>query len=125
MASDDAYAAFLTKANEDPGAGQAAATAPTATAITTTAVDAAVPAALQGLHLSYASEADEPFEPVSLQWTGPDLPADGTSASRPCTHAFPTIDIRCSHGAGRGATGPLSRGASCGPALSARYATPL
>ena len=69
--SDDAYESFLDKANQDTGAGQASA-APSKSA--TNAVSADIPSSLQGVDQYYTSEADEPFEPVSLQWDGGSLP---------------------------------------------------
>jgi len=76
MASDDAYAAFLERANQDSGASSAQSQSASKKAATK-AVTAAVPAALKSVDAVYASESDEPFEPVSLGWDGAGLPGDG------------------------------------------------
>ena len=71
--SDDAYSSFLDKANQDTGASKASTRSKTAS---TKAVDTEVPATLQGVEQYYVSEADEPFEPVSLKWGGKNMPSE-------------------------------------------------
>ncbi|KAI9799233.1 MAG: hypothetical protein M1833_004111 [Piccolia ochrophora] len=71
MSSDDAYASFLDKANQDTSSGKATAAS---SAAATNAINTDVPSALQKVDQYYTSEADEPFEPVSLQWNEPSLP---------------------------------------------------
>ncbi|KAF1991449.1 hypothetical protein K402DRAFT_322913 [Aulographum hederae CBS 113979] len=68
MSSDDAYASFLDKANQDTGSGGASAQSSKKKG--TKAVTAAVPKELEGIDEVYSSEADEPFEAVSLAWDG-------------------------------------------------------
>lgn len=76
MASDEDYAAFLAKANQDTGA------APSTQSIKTKAVDAEVPHVLLQVEEYYISDADEPFEPVSLKWDSDSIPSEGQ-------HAYP------------------------------------
>lgn len=78
MSSDDAYSSFLDQANQDTGATQSSAAAKTAT---TKAVDTEVPVELQSVEQYYTSEADEPFEPVSLRWDGNNLPSESKSSA--------------------------------------------
>jgi hypothetical protein len=75
MSSDDAYSAFLDQANQDTGAHAPAASQKSSSAQLKT-TDTEVPAALLGVDAYYVSEADEPFEPVSLKWTGRDMPSE-------------------------------------------------
>ena len=77
MSSDDAYSSFLDQANQDTGAGKASAQSKRQTA-STKAVDTDVPAVLQKVEQYYTSEADEPFEPVSLEWSGKNMPSEST-----------------------------------------------
>ena len=71
--SDDAYSSFLDKANQDTGASKASTQSKSASS---RAVDTEVPATLQGVEQYYVSEADEPFEPVSLKWEGKNMPSE-------------------------------------------------
>ncbi|KAI9868869.1 MAG: hypothetical protein M1830_005511 [Pleopsidium flavum] len=73
MASDEDYSSFLEKANQDRGATKASSTSGSAV---TKAVDMDVPASLQKVEAYYTSDADEPFEPVSLKWKGKNLPSE-------------------------------------------------
>ena len=74
MSSDQDYAAFLDKANQDTGA-QASEDSGFAK---TKAVDTNVPSVLQKLDAFYMSETDEPFEPVAIkQAKGGDLSQGG------------------------------------------------
>ena len=75
MASDDAYSSFLDQANQDTGAAKASTQSKGQTA-STKAVDTDVPALLQKVEQYYTSEADEPFEPVSLVWSGKNMPSE-------------------------------------------------
>jgi hypothetical protein len=78
MASDQAYLDFLNRANEDPAAGRAHAAAdatPADKPFKTLDEGASVPKdiaeATRGDDLLYTSDADEPFQPVALQWEDP------------------------------------------------------
>ena len=68
--SDDAYSNFLDKANQDTGASKAT---QKESPLKTRAVDTEIPAALQSIENYYTSEADEPWEPVSLNYEGSSL----------------------------------------------------
>ncbi|OJD35899.1 uncharacterized protein BKCO1_140002 [Diplodia corticola] len=71
MASDEDYAAFLDKANQDTGSVPSA----QSKSIKTKAVDSEVPQVLLQVEEYYISDADEPFEPVSLKWNSESLPS--------------------------------------------------
>ncbi|KAL9075894.1 MAG: hypothetical protein Q9161_001288 [Pseudevernia consocians] len=71
--SDDAYSSFLDQANQDTGASKASTKSKSAA---TKAVDTDVPATLQKVDQYYTSESDEPFEPVSLKWSGKNMPSE-------------------------------------------------
>ncbi|MCJ1389630.1 hypothetical protein MMC18_002487 [Xylographa bjoerkii] len=73
MSSDEAYSAFLDQANQDTGTSNASTQSSHAQL---KATDTDIPAALQGIDQTYTSEADEPFEPVSLKWTGRSMPSE-------------------------------------------------
>lgn len=73
MASDEDYTAFLEKANQDTGASKLSSASGTAA---TKAVDTEVPEGLKKVEAYYVSDADEPFEPVSLKWKGKSLPSE-------------------------------------------------
>ncbi|KAL8727682.1 MAG: hypothetical protein Q9181_005622 [Wetmoreana brouardii] len=77
MSSDGAYASFLDQANQDTGTSRASTTSESAT---TKAVDTEVPVGLQNVKQYYTSEADEPFEPVSLKWDGDNMPSENEFA---------------------------------------------
>ncbi|KAK5256146.1 hypothetical protein LTR16_003919 [Cryomyces antarcticus] len=83
MASDDDYASFLDKANQDTGASSARAAPKGSDSgfAATQAVTAAVPTALQSVNVDYVSETDEPFEGVSLAWSGQEMPSEHDFAS--------------------------------------------
>ena len=82
MSSDAEYASFLDQANQDPSSGiakNASSTQQKSKGISAKAVDTEVPASLQavdGQHF-YVSDADEPFEAVSLRWTGGEEVGEG------------------------------------------------
>ncbi|KAL8824239.1 MAG: hypothetical protein Q9191_005194 [Dirinaria sp. TL-2023a] len=73
MASDEAYSSFLDQANQDTGATKAT-TKPAPASTKTTDTD--VPVSLQQVEQFYVSDADEPFEPVSLKWSGSNMPSE-------------------------------------------------
>ena len=73
--SDDAYSSFLDKANQDTGASKVFTQSESASI---KVVDTEVPATLQQVEQYYVSEADEPFEPVSLKWGGENMPSEST-----------------------------------------------
>ena len=73
--SDDSYSAFLDQANQDTGASKASSKSKS-TKMSTKSVDTDVPASLQKMDIDYVSEADEPFEPVSLTWDGNKMPSE-------------------------------------------------
>lgn len=75
MSSDEAYSSFLDQANQDTGASQAKASTESSS-VGTKAIDTDVPATLQSIEQYYTSEADEPFEPVSLRWAGQNMPSE-------------------------------------------------
>lgn len=71
--SDDAYSSFLDQANQATGASKASTKSKSAA---TKAVDTDVPVTLQKVDQYYTSESDEPFEPVSLKWSGKNMPSE-------------------------------------------------
>ena len=81
MSSDQAYSSFLDQANQDTGASKAS-TQSTSGGVSTKTVDTDVPSKLQKVERYYVSEADEPFEPVSLKWSGKNMPSESTSLSQ-------------------------------------------
>ncbi|KAI9368591.1 hypothetical protein BJX61DRAFT_537138 [Aspergillus egyptiacus] len=72
MSSDDAYMAFLNKANADLDSGRSQqATQQSSSARTETVdVNVSIPTPLTSVDAYYVSETDEPFEPVALRWEG-------------------------------------------------------
>lgn len=76
MSSDEAYSSFLDQANQDTGASKAPAQKTSEPKFTAKAVDTDIPATLQKVEQYYTSEADEPFEPVSLKWGGKNMPSE-------------------------------------------------
>ncbi|MCJ1482415.1 hypothetical protein MMC06_002579 [Schaereria dolodes] len=73
MSSDEAYSSFLERANQDTGTSS---TSTKTSSAATKTVDTDVPAPLQTIEQYYVSEADEPFVPVSLKWTGRSMPSE-------------------------------------------------
>jgi hypothetical protein len=73
MSSDAEYAAFLDKANQDvaPAVQQDL----SKKGYGTKSVNTAVPKALEGVEDYYVSDADEPFEPVALEFSGESVSA--------------------------------------------------
>lgn len=80
MASDEDYMSFLDKANEDPSAGTTKSQGQGKVELK--AVDTDVPAPLTKATKDafYVSDADEPFEPVALKFSGKTLPTEVTFA---------------------------------------------
>lgn len=95
MSSDEAYSSFLDQANQDTGVGKASTQSSSATA---KAIDTDVPVSLQKIEQYYQSEADEPFEPVSLSWDGNNMPSESKSGRNQIapTRAFIAIVYRTS-----------------------------
>ena len=85
MSSDGAYSSFLDQANQETGATKAS-TQSKSKSVSTKAIDTEVPATLQKVEQYYTSEADEPFEPVSLKWSGKNMPSE--SAFSPVPRQF-------------------------------------
>lgn len=77
--SDNAYSSFLDQANQDTGASKASTKSKSAAA---KAVDTDVPVTLQKVDQYYTSESDEPFEPVSLKWSGKNMPSESMQPAR-------------------------------------------
>ena len=75
MSSDEAYSSFLDQANQDTGTSKPSAQTKSGNA-SVKAVDTDIPATLQKVEQYYVSEADEPFEPVSLKWNGRNMPSE-------------------------------------------------
>ena len=74
MASDEVYSDFLDKANQDTGTSKTS--TQSTSKLSTKAVDTDIPGPLQKVEQYYTSEADEPFEPVSLKWNGSNMPSE-------------------------------------------------
>jgi hypothetical protein len=66
MSSDQEYANFLEKANQDTGSSSNE--VKTSGFAQTKAVDSAVPQSLKSVDTYYQSDTDEPFEPVALKY---------------------------------------------------------
>ena len=73
MASDEGYSNFLEQANQDTGTSKATSKP---SSVSTKSIDTEVPASLQRVERYYTSDADEPFEPVSLKWSGRNMPSE-------------------------------------------------
>ena len=74
MSSDEAYGSFLEQANQDTGAANASTTSKKTA---TKSVNTEVPQVLEKVEQYYTSDADEPFEPVSLKWKSKNMPSEG------------------------------------------------
>lgn len=85
MASDEAYSNFLDKANQDTGG--ATTQQSKSKKLGTKSVNSKVPKDLEGIEEYYVSEADEPFEPVSLKWDEDGLPSEGELLTRKLVYA--------------------------------------
>lgn len=75
MGSDEDYEAFLNKANADSNEASAQSTSKTSSKKSNAVNTSSVPAALQSVDAYYTSDADEPFEPVSLSYDGTSVPS--------------------------------------------------
>lgn len=81
--SDDAYSSFLDQANQDTGSKKVS-TSSQGQKNPSKAVNTDVPPSLHSVQAVYTSDADEPFEPVSLQWDEKTIP--DASEHRPLNH---------------------------------------
>jgi hypothetical protein len=70
MSDDASYASFLDKANQDTGPKSAQ-----APNHRTANVSSDIPSALQNIKATYTSDTDSPFEPVSFDYDGSELPS--------------------------------------------------
>lgn len=70
--SDADYEAFLNKANANSNEGKAQAQSESG-GYGTKSVNTAVPQALKSVEATYTSDADEPFEPVALDYKGDEI----------------------------------------------------
>ena len=68
MSTDEDYASFLDKANQDTGSKPQ--TQKDSSFAQTKSVDTDVPGPLRSLDAFYMSDTDEPFEPVALGYSG-------------------------------------------------------
>lgn len=75
MSSDQEYANFLEKANQDTGSSSNE--VKSSGFAQTKAVDSAVPAPLKDVDAFYQSDTDEPFEPVALKYGKKDSISQG------------------------------------------------
>lgn len=73
MSSDADYAAFLDKANQDVAPAEQQDLSKKGYG--TKSVNTAVPKALESVEEYYVSDADEPFEPVALEYSGGSISA--------------------------------------------------
>lgn len=78
MASDEDYSSFLDKANEDPSSGTAKSQSSGKKELKALDEGVEVPAILKKAteDAFYVSDADEPFVPVALKWSGKKLPGE-------------------------------------------------
>lgn len=77
MSSDADYAAFLDKANQDTAPAEQQDVSKKGYG--TKSVNTAVPKALESVEEYYVSDADEPFEPVALEFSGDKITASKCS----------------------------------------------
>jgi hypothetical protein len=80
MSSDQEYANFLEKANQDTGSSSNE--VKTSGFAQTKAVDSAVPKSLKSVDAFYQSDTDEPFEPVALKYGKQDSIKQGQISKR-------------------------------------------
>ncbi|KAF1929280.1 uncharacterized protein M421DRAFT_100408 [Didymella exigua CBS 183.55] len=73
MSSDADYAAFLDKANQDAAPVEQQ---DSSKGYGTKSVNTSVPKALESIEEYYVSDADEPFEPVAMEFEGGSVTAD-------------------------------------------------
>lgn len=79
MSSDADYAAFLDKANQDVAPAEQQDLSKKGYG--TKSVNTAVPKALESVEEYYVSDADEPFEPVALEFSGDGITAGKSDAT--------------------------------------------
>lgn len=95
MSSDDAYASFLDKANEDPSAGRAKVNGTHPDGTTNGVHAREVPQRLvtAAKDQFYVSDADEPWVPVSFDLgDASSLPNEGEYFARVCTNSNQCTD---------------------------------
>ena len=76
MSSDEVYGSFLDQANQSTSNKAKTSSSSKSKTVSTKAVDTEVPAPLQSIDAFYTSDADEKFEPVSLQWESGNMPSE-------------------------------------------------
>ncbi|KAH8687762.1 hypothetical protein BGZ60DRAFT_394405 [Tricladium varicosporioides] len=78
MASDEDYSSFLNKVNEDPSSGTAKSQSSGKKELKALDEGVEIPAILKKAteDAYYVSDADEPFVPVTLKWSGKKLPGE-------------------------------------------------
>lgn len=75
MASDEAYASFLEKANQPTGANTSTSKSHNQDEQAVTSQSSNVPAVLRSLDMTFTSESDEPFEPFTTPYSSSSLPS--------------------------------------------------
>jgi hypothetical protein len=95
MATDEDYMSFLDKANQDVSGGKQTTAQGSKFQFKTTDAGSEVPKAIREAckDAVYVSDADEPFEEVSLRWNGDGLPDEGMLSFVPTS--FSAADGRC------------------------------
>ncbi|MCJ1443672.1 MAG: hypothetical protein MMC23_004172 [Stictis urceolatum] len=73
MSDDASYSSFLDKANQDTSTPHSSSTSKPQPLEATDVSASSIPAPLKSLDATYTSDADEPFEPVSLSFSGKSL----------------------------------------------------
>ena len=76
MSSDQEYEDFLNKANQDSSEAKASSQSKSKS-VGIKAVDTTVPKGLEKVDEFFVSDSDEPFEPISLKYSGDKLPSPG------------------------------------------------
>jgi hypothetical protein len=77
MSDDASYASFLDKANQDTGGASLNYLPKSAQAfnLRSAGTSSNIPSALQNISATYTSDTDSPFEPVSFEYEGTELPS--------------------------------------------------
>ena len=77
MSDDASYASFLDKANQDTGGSSLNSPPKSAQAPSLCSAGASsnIPSTLQNISTTYTSDTDSPFEPVSFEYEGTELPS--------------------------------------------------
>ena len=68
MSTDESYASFLEKANQDTSSNKGTTSSANVAQIRT--VDTEVPPALENVNEEYNSETERKFKPIALKWSG-------------------------------------------------------